>query len=76
MTVSSGSGCSRRLARTVICSTPRDTPEYASITFRLVYLPSPKPSCSDPSRAAAIAHTFSVHDRSACATRACVSTIW
>src|SRR4029077_16598586 len=61
---------------TVTCSTPRDTPEYASITLRLVYLPSPKPSCSDPSRAAAIAHTFSVHDGSVVPTVAKVSTTW
>src|SRR6478752_4889437 len=76
MTVSSGPGWSRRLARTVSCSTPRDTPEYASITLRLVYLPRPKPSWSDPSRAAAIAHTFSVHDGSVVPTVAKVSTTW
>ena len=39
-------------------ATPR---AYASITLRFVYLPRPKPSWSEPSRAIAIAQTFSVH---------------
>jgi len=40
-----------------------------------VYFPTPNPTCSEPSRAAAMAHTFSVHERSAWATLAWVSTI-
>ncbi len=74
--MSSGSGARRRLDRTVTCSTPREIPAYASITLRLVYLPSPKPSWRLPSRAAAIAQTFSVHDGSLELTDANVSGIW
>ena len=36
----------------------------------------PKASCTDPSLRAAIAHTFSVHDRSLWLTVANVSVIW
>ena len=46
------------------------------MTPRLVYLPSPNPICSEPSRAQAMAQTFSVHDRSVWLTVANVSTIW
>ena len=73
MIVRSGSGDRRRLARTVICSTPREIPAYASITLRLMYLPRPKPSWRLPSLAAAIAQTFSVHDGSLDPTLAKVS---
>jgi hypothetical protein len=51
-------------------------PAQASRTPRLVYFPMPNASCSDPSRAAAIAQTFSVHDLSVWPTVAKVSTIW
>ena len=64
MAVVSNSGDRRRLARTVTCSTPRDAPAYASMTSRFGYLPSPNPSCNEPSRATAIAQTFSVQARS------------
>ena len=74
--VVSPSAPSSRLARTVHCSVPRDTPAYASITPRFGYLPSPKPSEIEPSLAAAIAQIFSVQDRSDCETVANVSTIW
>ena len=46
------------------------------MTSRFGYLPMPKPSCSAPSRAHAIAHTFSVQERSDCDTVANVSVIW
>ena len=72
----SPSAPSSRLARTVHCSVPRDTPAYASITPRFGYLPSPNPSESEPSPAPAIAQIFSVQDRSDCETVANVSTIW
>ena len=36
----------------------------------------PNASCTEPSLAAAMAQTFSVHDRSVCATVANVSVIW
>ena len=46
------------------------------MTLRLVYFPRPKPSWRLPSRAAAIAHTFSVQARSLWDTTAKVSMIW
>src|SRR4029077_18808287 len=46
------------------------------MTPRLVYLPIPSASCSEPSRAQAMAHTFSVQERSLWATAAKVSVIW
>ena len=73
--VSSGVGANLRLARTVHCSVWRETPAKASMTLRLTYLPRPKATLSEPSRAAAMAHTFSVQARSLCATRAKVSAI-
>ena len=66
----------RRLDRTVHCSTPRLTPAYASSTPRFGYLPMPKASWKAPSLGAAIAQTFSVHDRSDWATVAKVWVIW
>src|ERR1700691_1194579 len=75
-TVRAGAASRRRLARTVRCSTPWEIPAYPSITLRLGYLPSPKPSCRLPSLAAAMAQIFSVHDRSLVATTAKVSVIW
>ena len=74
--IDSTSGHSLRLDRTVHCSTPRLTPAYASSTPRFGYLPMPNASWKAPSLGAAIAQTFSVHDRSDWATVAKVWVIW
>ena len=70
-----GSAESLRLPRTVHCSVPRDTPPEPSNTPRLMYFPIPNTTCREPSRAWAITHTFSVHDRSEWATVPKVSII-
>src|SRR6478735_5464813 len=46
------------------------------MTFRLLYRPSPNPSWRLPSRAIAMAQTFSVQARSDDPVTANVSTIW
>jgi hypothetical protein len=50
-------------------------PPKPSMTLRLTYLPRPNDNDSEPSVAAAVAQTFSVHARSAVEDRANVSTI-
>src|ERR1700690_3284575 len=76
MEVSSGPASSSRLARTVHCSRPRETPPKPSMMPRLWYLPRPKSTCRDPSVRAIDVQIFSAQARSDSATVANVSAIW